>query len=104
MKKGDTLAAAEWMNRESAIRRQMTPDVLDSLGNRLCADAEATDCGARFTGAGGGGCIWAFGRQADIARLKPLWASRTETEATATLLDFKVDTQGVHINHKPNES
>jgi D-glycero-alpha-D-manno-heptose-7-phosphate kinase len=104
MKKGDSAAAADWMNRESAIRRQMTPDVLDNLGSRLCGDAERAGCGARFTGAGGGGCVWAFGRRPDIDRLKPIWASLTETEATAAMLDFKVDKQGVLVNYKPNES
>ena len=101
MKKGDAARAADWMNRESAVRLEMTPDVLDNLGHRLCADAAATACGARFTGAGGGGCVWAFGRRADIATLKPAWASRIQTVDTAVLLDINVDTKGITVNHKP---
>jgi D-glycero-alpha-D-manno-heptose-7-phosphate kinase len=98
MKKGDAARAVDWMNREAAIRLQMTPDVLDNLGSRLCADALAADCGARFTGAGGGGCVWAFGRRADIKKLKPIWASHTESVDSAALLDFTVDTQGMVVN------
>ncbi len=98
MKKGDPAGAVDWMNREAAIRVQMTPDVLDSLGQRLCAKAVATDCGARFTGAGGGGCIWAFGRRADIKMLKPGWASMTASVKSAALLDFTVDTKGLVVN------
>ncbi len=98
IKKGDPAGAADWMNRETAIRVQMTTDVLDSLGQRLCAKAVATDCGARFTGAGGGGCIWAFGRRADIKMLKPVWASMTASVKSAALLDFTVDTKGLVVN------
>ena len=97
MKEGDAARAADWMNRESAVRLRMTPDVLDDLGTLLCREAVAADCGARFTGAGGGGCVWAFGRQADIARLKPLWAARTETVDSALLLEFAVDQRGVIV-------
>jgi len=101
MKKGDAAGAALWMNREAAVRRRMTPDVLDDLGTRLCAAAEEAGCGARFTGAGGGGCIWAFGRQADIEKLKPRWAAQTESIATAAPLAFTVDTEGIRVNSKP---
>ena len=58
----------------------------------------AADCGARFTGAGGGGCVWAFGRRADIEKLRPIWASDTESVNSAALLDFTVDTQGMAVN------
>jgi len=98
IKKGDAAGAVDRMNREGAIRMQMTPDVLDDLGRRLTEDAAETGCGARFTGAGGGGCLWAFGRQTDIARLKPAWSARTETVTSALLLDFTVDTQGVIVH------
>ncbi len=100
MKKGNSTRAVEWMNRETGIRLKMTPDVLDSLGSRLFEDAIAANCGARFTGAGGGGCVWAFGRCADIKNLKGIWASRTKSIDTATLLDLTIDTQGVVVNNK----
>lgn len=98
MKNGDASGAAVWMNREADIRLKMTPDVLDDLGARLSAAAIKAGCGARFTGAGGGGCIWAFGRQADIEKLKPEWAAASETIASAALLDFGVDTQGMRVD------
>jgi len=46
--------AALHMNRETALRREMTPDVLDNVGVRLVESALQNGCGARFTGAGGG--------------------------------------------------
>ena len=98
MKNGDAAGGAAWMNREADIRLKMTPDVLDDLGTRLCTAAREAGCGARFTGAGGGGCVWAFGRQADIENLKPEWTAATETIASAALLDFIVDTQGTRVH------
>ena len=50
-------AAADAMNRETALRKRMTPEVLDDMGDCLAAAAVQCGCGARFTGAGGGGCI-----------------------------------------------
>ncbi|MCP3953244.1 MAG: galactokinase [Desulfobacterales bacterium] len=99
MKKGDPVQAAGWMNRETDIRLKLTPDVLDSLGSALYTDAADAGCGARFSGAGGGGCVWAFGRQADIRNLKSTWASRMEAVDTAVLLEVTVDTRGVIVNN-----
>jgi D-glycero-alpha-D-manno-heptose-7-phosphate kinase len=56
---GDAAAA---MNRETDIRIALTPQVLTPLGYRLVKVAREMYCGARFTGAGGGGCVWALGK------------------------------------------
>lgn len=98
MKQSDAARAAEWMNREAALRLQMTPDVLDSTGGCLCAQAAKAGCGARFTGAGGGGCVWAIGRRADIRKLRSVWDAQTASVASAALLDLNVDTQGMVVN------
>ncbi len=89
--------AAEAMNRETAIRREMTPDVLDDMGATLVADAVAQGCGARFTGAGGGGCIWAIGGADAIARLRNVWEKTLLQRETACLLDVKIDNDGLKL-------
>ena len=86
------------MNRETALRRQMTPDVLDSVGVRLVESAMQNSCGARFTGAGGGGCIWALGQMENVDRLKPLWEEILSTRKQAYLLDAKIDAEGVVVH------
>ena len=91
----DMAAAAEAMNRETAIRKAMTPQVLDDMGDRLAAAAAEAGCGARFTGAGGGGCLWAIGRPDAIITLKPEWERLLAERPTAGLLDCRVDQQGV---------
>jgi D-glycero-alpha-D-manno-heptose-7-phosphate kinase len=90
--------AAIHMNRETALRREMTPDVLDNVGERLVANALQNGCGARFTGAGGGGCIWALGEIENVDRLRPLWEKTLSTRKEAGLLDVKIDTKGVVVH------
>jgi D-glycero-alpha-D-manno-heptose-7-phosphate kinase len=92
------MKAAELMNRETAIRRKMTPEVLDAIGVQLVETAVAHNCGARFTGAGGGGCIWALGDVKDIDSLRPIWEEILSSEKEGRLLDLTIDSQGLVVN------
>jgi D-glycero-alpha-D-manno-heptose-7-phosphate kinase len=87
--------ACELMNQETAVRKQMTPDVLDEIGTALVESALESGCGARFTGAGGGGCIWALGLVENVDKLKGAWESILETRKGAFLLDAKIDSKGL---------
>jgi D-glycero-alpha-D-manno-heptose-7-phosphate kinase len=93
----DAVAA---MNRETDLRRELTPEVLDSLGETLVESARKSGCGARFTGAGGGGCIWALGAVDDIDRLRRLWNEMLNEREAARLLEVRVDFDGLQI-HDP---
>ncbi|MDF1591086.1 MAG: galactokinase [Desulfobacterales bacterium] len=97
----DYSAAAAAMNRETAIRRKMTPDVLDAVGRRLVDAAVRTNCGARFAGAGGGGCIWALGHLEDIDRLRGLWETILSERTDARLLAALIDTEGLSLTAGP---
>jgi D-glycero-alpha-D-manno-heptose-7-phosphate kinase len=90
--------AAVHMNRDTGIRRKMTPDVLDKVGERLAGIAVQNGCGARFTGAGGGGCLWALGEIENIDRLRPLWQESLSSCKGACLLDVGIDSKGVIVN------
>lgn len=89
--------AGKIMNQETAIRRQMTPDVLDETGTMLFQAAKDNDCGARFTGAGGGGCIWAIGEIKAIDRLREIWKTITAERSGARLLDVSIDENGLIV-------
>ena len=91
----DMPSAAAAMNEETAMRKAITPQVLESMGQRLAAAAMDKQCGARFTGAGGGGCLWAIGEADAIAALKPVWEGLLAERETAELIDCRVDSQGV---------
>jgi len=86
------------MNRETAIRRKMTPDVLDKMGAKLVGSAVKNRCGARYTGAGGGGCIWAIGEIEDIDRLKDIWEKTLLSRKEACLLDVDIDSKGLVVD------
>jgi D-glycero-alpha-D-manno-heptose-7-phosphate kinase len=86
------------MNRETAVRREMTPGVLDSLGADLVGAAVENACGARFTGAGGGGCLWALGDVGDIQQLKNTWHRILEGRPGARLLDVNIDSYGLMVD------
>ena len=94
---GNYKQAAGQMNRETAIRRTLTPAVLDNLGKKLADIACRNGCGARFTGAGGGGCLWAVGEIENIDRLRPLWEKTLSTRDEARLLDVNIDSKGLVV-------
>ena len=91
----DMRSAAAAMNEETAMRKAITPQVLESMGQRLADAAMDKQCGARFTGAGGGGCLWAIGEADAITSLKPVWEGLLAERPTAGLMDCQVDSKGV---------
>jgi D-glycero-alpha-D-manno-heptose-7-phosphate kinase len=93
----DIPVAINAMNREMAIRREMTPDVLDDIGELLVASANRSGCGARISGAGGGGCIWALGDPLSINNLRTVWEPILATRSDARLLDTGLDARGVRV-------
>ncbi len=95
IKSGKYFSAGILMNRETRLRLEMTPDVLDETGRKLFMAAEQYGCGARFTGAGGGGCLWAVGETENIENLKREWEILIAQKDQAILLDTKIDPDGI---------
>ena len=87
--------AAGLLMEEMKIRREITPDALTPLTERLIQQAEAAGCGARFTGAGGGGCVWAVGERGPVDDLKKGWKALLSSVKGGGLLDCRVDSEGV---------
>lgn len=93
-------AAGELMNRETRIRCQITPQVLDKTGKKLFERAVDLKCGARFTGAGGGGCLWAVGEKEQIGKLSSAWHTILDGIDGARLLNTRIDPHGIN-SEKP---
>jgi D-glycero-alpha-D-manno-heptose-7-phosphate kinase len=92
---GNYQAARSWMNQETDLRCRLTPEVLDDMGTALVDAARQNHCGARFTGAGGGGCLWALGEPGHIERLRPVWSEILGRRESAGILETQVDTNGL---------
>jgi len=92
---GNVDRAVAALNRETAIRCRMTPHVLDDMGRDLVSSAADAGCGAKFAGAGGGGCIWALGEPSKIESLKNIWNVILSERTDARILDVGVDSQGL---------
>jgi len=92
---GDMKTAARMMNLETEIRREMTPNVIEKTGSRLIDAALSENCGARFTGAGGGGCLWAIGPKEAIAKLKPKWQKELASNKKGLLLPSTIARKGL---------
>lgn len=101
---GQWALAAEVMNEETAVRRAMTPEVLDDLGVALVEAAQARGCGGRFTGAGGGGCLWALGEAEAIDALRRDWLTLLGKRSDAKLLEAGVDTDGLTVATGPRRA
>jgi len=99
LKQNDWAKAVDAMRQEVGIRLQMTPDVLDDMGKDLQQAALSQNCAARFTGAGGGGCVWAIGENNHIESLKTVWSSILSNHSDAKLLLPKIADCGV-INER----
>ncbi len=92
---GNYKDAGKLMNAETDIRLEMTPHVLDDTGKELARAARENGCGARFTGAGGGGCLWALGDTGDIDRLKDVWEKILAKKENGRLLNVNIDSDGL---------
>lgn len=87
--------AAALMREEMGVRREITPEALTPVTQDLIETAENVGCGARFTGAGAGGSLWAMGDGEAIETLRTLWKARLAKIKGASILDCGVDPSGV---------
>ncbi len=94
LRKQEWKQAADILQQEMALRRDLTPEVLIPITSKLIDRAEEVRCGARFAGAGAGGAIWALGEEGDIRRLRKLWENTLVTVKDAKILDCEVDAMG----------
>ena len=87
--------AAEALLYETRLRRTLTTDVLIPITGSLIDATAGSGCGARFAGAGAGGCVWAIGDSAGIEALRERWRSILSKTDHGAVLDARVDPVGV---------
>jgi len=87
--------AAGFLQDEMALRRELTPEALIPIIEKMVSQAEHAGCGSRFAGAGAGGSLWAIGETGDIQRLKRVWEKTLSPVKEGRILDCEVDPHGV---------
>ncbi|MFC1838272.1 galactokinase [Thermodesulfobacteriota bacterium] len=87
--------AAGLIREEMKIRKKITPDALIPETEKLIKTAEYLKCGARFTGAGAGGSVWALGESDHILRLREEWKAVLDKINGASILECAIDPKGV---------
>jgi D-glycero-alpha-D-manno-heptose-7-phosphate kinase len=92
---GQIEKAQEAMNQETEIRIRMTPEVLDDIGHQLVDCARSAHCGARFTGAGGGGCVWALGEPSRIQTMASEWRDILSRRSNGMVLETSIEVNGI---------
>jgi D-glycero-alpha-D-manno-heptose-7-phosphate kinase len=97
LRAGEWGVAANYLREECQTRVQLWTSVLDAAGRQLVQAATNLDCGARFCGGGGGGCIWAIGEEQRIVDLRREWGMMLADTSGGRLLDAKVASRGVVI-------
>ena len=90
--------AVEYLKEEVSIRKKITPDAFTPFTEKLIEQAQDIGCGARFTGAGAGGSVWAIGEKKDIQKLKSVWQKSIDKIPEALLLECKIDYEGVKLH------
>jgi D-glycero-alpha-D-manno-heptose-7-phosphate kinase len=87
--------AADFLQEEMALRKELTPEALIPITKKLVGQAERAGCGARFAGAGAGGSLWAIGGKKNIERLGEKWKETLVPVKGAKVLDCGIDSAGV---------
>ncbi|MBW2094929.1 MAG: galactokinase [Deltaproteobacteria bacterium] len=87
--------AARLLRQEMALRREITPEALIPITEDLIGQAEKAGCGARFTGAGAGGTVWAIGGMENIEKVKIAWEEILAPIKGASVLNCGIDNTGV---------
>jgi D-glycero-alpha-D-manno-heptose-7-phosphate kinase len=87
--------SARLLREEMVVRRHITPDALIPTTERLVNQAEEAGCGARFTGAGAGGSVWALGERQRIETLREVWQATLAPIKGAGVLECQVESAGV---------
>ncbi len=95
--KRDWESAAARLREETDLRRRLTPEAFIPLTERLVDLAEKTGCGARFAGAGAGGCVWALGKRRAVFRLRKAWEETLAPVKNARIIPCAIDAKGVQL-------
>lgn len=89
--------AARALLVESELRAQLIPQVLPEEDEILLTVARESGCGAKVTGRGEGGSIWAIGPEEAIRHVKDEWQDTFERRGSGRLLPTSIAAEGLQV-------
>lgn len=98
------LAERDWERAGRALAAEAEvfavtwPQVYSSRARELVAAAAACGCGARFTGAGQGGCVWALGSPEGVSAVRSAWSELCAGWPGASVLPAAPCAEGVRVH------
>jgi D-glycero-alpha-D-manno-heptose-7-phosphate kinase len=94
---GDVDSAATALRAEADLRSQLLGTDFSEQDLLLIRAAKDNSCGVRFTGRGGGGCLWALGRPSSIDAVRGRWQQILEERGSGRLLTNTIAREGLKI-------
>lgn len=98
IKKSNFKLAINALKNEFETRIDLDKNCLTELSTMLIDKAQKHNCAVRFTGAGYGGGIWAFGKKDNIKSLKREWELLDKRYEKIHIISNKLTNKGVNIN------
>jgi len=94
-KKGDLVTMKQCLDYEENLRKDFLKYRIPSTSSKIISVARKNNCGIKFVGGGGGGCLWVLGDEENIKKLK----EEISCINSILILPFQIDTQGVKTSH-----
>lgn len=82
------------LNREEQLRHQFLKYRIPAASSKIISIARKNNCGVKFVGGGGGGCLWLLGNPTEINLVK----QKISQLESAKILPFSIDYVGVKSN------
>ena len=91
LKQGNLEGLKQCLNREEQLRHQFLKYRIPAASSRIISIARKNNCGVKFVGGGGGGCLWILGEPNEILKVK----NKISQLESAKILKFSIDYSGV---------
>ncbi len=79
------------LNYEEQLRHQFLKYRIPAASSKIISIARKNNCGVKFVGGGGGGCLWVLGEPNQIKQVK----NKISKLNSAKILNFSIDYSGV---------
>jgi D-glycero-alpha-D-manno-heptose-7-phosphate kinase len=89
--------AGRALSTEFSLRSMLLPNILPDEDKVLIEVASEMGCGAKLTGHGGGGCVWAIGEMNAIALTRKYWKDIFEQRGSGFLMPFSISQSGLSV-------